>query len=644
MITFLGTQFGFLFPRLLFVLPFAAGVLIYAYLRRGRGKKVTVASLLLLRALTRRSHARKQFVPPFRFFFELLLFTLLTIAAAGLVGQGVGSKVALIIDNSLSMGAERREAGFKKSLFNYALDEGRRYLQSLPSTAEVKVYTASPQLTLHGEGFVSRSAALSVLERLSLSAATEALDASLAQVTSDATLDSVAVVSDKRAKSLQQNERAKPVITVFSVRDFAGQEQLQNIAISNISLNPQAVSGKERVDVTISSYAAVPVSVKVVLEQLKSAAFPTQYWSVEEQRVTVAAQSSEVGGFINNAQGISNYRASIIVESSPGAPDMDTNPLDNSAYITGSAANAKVLVVSPAPAASLGLGAVDIVKFEYILPGALNAQKMVEYSGPQTAVLFHRSAPDLLPDASALFVSPPANSRLFDVAAPVAASDITRWLSSHPALSYLNLPAVRLASFTPLTPPLWGRELINTTFGPAAFAGEYQGRKYIAVGFELFPFEGKKSPVLSIFVLNTLKWLTELSVEGGYRLSGTLQPVNPVDGPVVYEDGSVVEALRESAAKKDGGKSALLVRPGFYRIGKDRGGLVAINSFFEQESNSLTPRILSLPGVEMASSVSEGAKPFSWTITIFVLALILTDIVFSTRLFGLRQEQAAKRA
>src|SRR5437868_1155123 len=103
MIPLLGAKFGLLYPQLLAGVPILVGALVYAYLRRGRTRRVAVASVMFLRTLTRRTPSRRKFIPPARFFFELLLLLLLFAGAAGLYREDATRKVAVVIDNSFSM-------------------------------------------------------------------------------------------------------------------------------------------------------------------------------------------------------------------------------------------------------------------------------------------------------------------------------------------------------------------------------------------------------------------------------------------------------------------------------------------------------------------------------------------------------------
>src|SRR5438045_1976282 len=103
MIPILGTQFTVLNPLALALFPVAGAFLVYAYRRKGRSHIVQVPTLLLLASFKSAARARKRFLPPFRFFLELFLFLLLLFGAAELFRIGPKKRVAVLLDNSLSM-------------------------------------------------------------------------------------------------------------------------------------------------------------------------------------------------------------------------------------------------------------------------------------------------------------------------------------------------------------------------------------------------------------------------------------------------------------------------------------------------------------------------------------------------------------
>src|SRR5262245_18825627 len=113
-------SFGFMYPAMLVAIPLAIAGLIYAYRQRGRGARTPVASILLLKALQKRSLAPRKFVPPLRFWLELLMLALLISGAAGLYREREGASYAVIIDNSFSMRAISPRDAAGESFFSLA--------------------------------------------------------------------------------------------------------------------------------------------------------------------------------------------------------------------------------------------------------------------------------------------------------------------------------------------------------------------------------------------------------------------------------------------------------------------------------------------------------------------------------------------
>ena len=93
---------------------------------------------------------------------------------------------------------------------------------------------------------------------------------------------------------------------------------------------------------------------------------------------------------------------------------------------------------------------------------------------------------------------------------------VTSWLESHPLTVYADLHSLVFRRLVTFNEPDWSVPIIGTTNGVAAFAGELKGNKYVALGFEIFPFEGKKAATTSIVTLNAFKWLSGSSLGGGY--------------------------------------------------------------------------------------------------------------------------------
>ena len=228
-----------------------------------------------------------------------------------------------------------------------------------------------------------------------------------------------------------------------------------------------------------------------------------------------------------------------------------------------------------------------------------------------------------------MFVLPPPGGP-FESGKTVSAAEVTRWNVADPLASYLNLPALTFKVLTPLKSPAWGRDAITTTAGVAAITGMFGGHRYIATGFEIFPYEGSANRVLSILTLNALGWLADTTT-GFEGIGSTYLPTNTTES---------VQYRGEKPLWSAGGSldtPLTFDRPGLVTI-SSRGEipvLRAINSFDERESNLLSPAPLAIARPAPSEQESRTDHAFlTSTIAFLALLLLLLDLF----LFGGRRE------
>jgi hypothetical protein len=176
---------------------------------------------------------------------------------------------------------------------------------------------------------------------------------------------------------------------------------------------------------------------------------------------------------------------------------------DNQGWITNSSEGTALRISSPLSALELGLGAVKGFSFS---ANTVESQR-------HTPVIYHRMAPssdDLV--SPTLVILPPAgklpNGGLARDSGQGALA-VTRWTSSHPLLKYVNPSLLSFPVARTLQCPGATNPILFSKNGALACAGEVNGVPYGVVGFELFPFDGKRSATVSIFTLNLLSWLAE---------------------------------------------------------------------------------------------------------------------------------------
>ncbi|MDC0358560.1 hypothetical protein OAO01_07070, partial [Oligoflexia bacterium] len=262
----------------------------------------------------------------------------------------------------------------------------------------------------------------------------------------------------------------------------------------------------------------------------------------------------------------------------------------------------------------LGLRKIKTVQFEYLTPERFRESSATD-GNQASAYVFHRFVPAVLPEAASLFIFPPKANDVFPRKDEVSGAQITRWLHSHPVTSYLNLPVLALNVIAPLDTPAWANELIATTHGSAAYLGNYKGQKTVVLGFELLPYAGTRSPVLSILTLNILKWLSDVSVSPGYRATGSPVPNSEGIEAVTYSNGDRV-------------LDPTFSRPGLASI-KETGqqaAPVAINYFDTQESNLMKPGLVQMPSQMAYQTDTDDQQLLAKLIAYFVLLLLVLDL------------------
>jgi len=162
------------------------------------------------------------------------------------------------------------------------------------------------------------------------------------------------------------------------------------------------------------------------------------------------------------------------------------------------------------------------------------------------AAIFHKFYPDTNPDINALYLTPYLySSKEASAFRDVLISDhkleltvkILDWNTTHPAMLHLtSLDDLNIESAFTMKPPDWSMPLIkisdNLNDSPIAFAGWYEGRKIISLGFDLSDFDFSKSDGLRMLImtLNIIQWLnpyeavdnSKLLTGGQYRLNYAL--------------------------------------------------------------------------------------------------------------------------
>ena len=127
--------------------------------------------------------------------------------------------------------------------------------------------------------------------------------------------------------------------------------------------------------------------------------------------------------------------------------------------------------------------------------------------------------PKELPAGNALLVMPPGGDPVFNFAVrPADSIQIASWQRPDPLTDEVNfrLLELRHGEFFDLHP--WMESIVSGNGGGLLLAGVRQGHRYVATGFNPFPYLGKQNLPMSVLTLNMLSYLAGLGADSvGYR-------------------------------------------------------------------------------------------------------------------------------
>jgi hypothetical protein len=182
--------------------------------------------------------------------------------------------------------------------------------------------------------------------------------------------------------------------------------------------------------------------------------------------------------------------------------------LDNRRFAVPPAAqNLRILAVSPKPQALSSLRSIAGVSLDLIAPQDYDKIDRTGYG----LEIFHYAAPPVLPANPTLFVLPPDDNPLVELAKPVARAAVSSWREPHPLTRYVNFALFRPPFSRPLRPRIWGEKIIESDAGTLVFATEQRGFRRAVLGFDIFPYLGRENLPVSIFTLNLLDWFFQAS-------------------------------------------------------------------------------------------------------------------------------------
>lgn len=582
-------------------LALASPLLVLAYLQRKPQKKLTVSSALILRQLPQTISLKRKIKIPSRFYFELFLLLLLALALATPMVRSMDKQVAVLVDNSLSMQAVEEGTSRVELVI-------RKAEALLSSSASYSVYSSSPKLERSGQTQLSASAALQAIKSISPSLAPDRLESSIQRLGESGRYNELLVISDRQILLQPQTEKPDQSTRINAVQ--VG-DRLENLFISSAKVTEDPQSKESQVVIRVGSAGIEANNLRVTLS--KRSTEENAFTAIDEKQISVPLNEVRELRFpLRETQSEAIYKANVEQE--------DELSFDNSyVFSTGKGSSSSLLLVTEKPG-TLGLEGIPGFEVQRLSPE--NAAKLSEQELKKFALLiYHYSAPAEAPPVPSLLIAPP--SGFFPTGVELKNPSVTSWKSDHPLTRYLKVALIRPFTAVTLVPPLWAQSVINIESGSLLAAGEVNGIRHAAIGMEILPFEGRRTPASTVLTLNLLSWLNRgaklgsaLSTGASYRLPEAQEWI------ITLPDGKK-ERITEQPAFLE------LSQAGAYIASSDTEKLVVTAAAFApEESGEAAP--LEIPAQIRWQRVDVPEdKPLWPIILLVVLVALLADTLWN---------------
>jgi hypothetical protein len=498
------------------------------------------------------------------------VFTLLILAAAGLFIRQTGKHVAIVIDSSLSMAALYGSAGtgLEQAKRSASLD-----VQRESSSTTFSVYSSAARLNHLSPARSGSTQALVAISGATQSYRGDALEESVATLLSDASLDAIWIYTDRPL-----NGAVSSPVTVTSL-PFDPSTQT-NAWIH--SIQERAKDGASSLEIEVGYAGGPPREARLDGECYDEEGVASQLTPVS---ISLSTSTRSRGAISVNSATWKYCKARVRLKD---ASLYDSLPLDNEGWISRETSKSAWLLSSPLSPDRLGLSQITGIAFTEL------KQEARPSSGSPVPILMHRQALSSLPKEPVFLILPPTGPLPWGGEILERSSnsrEVTRWDSTHPTLAYANPSTLELSDVRPIRCPDSSTAILFSSVGPIACAGEFNGLRYLIVGFEILPFEGSRAPTLSIVMLNSFKWLSQSSLHAAEsELPNTVKVPDGAASAAYLKPQEVPLAISETRliAPNSPGIVAFTYPDRSQKV-------VALNSFLDSESDLSVRAPLSLP-------------------------------------------------
>ena len=467
-------------------------LLLVAYMVRERPRRLTVSSVLTFRALGAVRGQRFGGRPrlDWRIFAELAILCLAALAMARPYLERPGGEVAVLLDNSAVMQAR---TGSGETRFQTALAKLSSALSSEPSSEHVTVFVTTPRPAAIAPAFSSPAAALRALRAVSPTDMPDNFGAVRSLLDSLLSRPHMRRIFVAGAFALAGPSNAKLYpITVA--------QPIPNYAIGPFSLRRETFGAAvlhARVTVANFSPSAQTLTVAIDGDGKPIASANTSLGAGQTATVEFPALAPAA-----------LYRARL-------APD-DGFGLDNVAYAAASSIRTvRILFVTPTAADAAGLGSLPGVSLTVRSPSGFSPADLEQAD----LAIFEYGAPKELPAANTLLVVPPPSEAPFEFeVAPTSRVEIAGWRLADPLTDAVNFRLLNVGAGEYFGVHPWMAAVVSGAMGGLILRGGRADHRFVALGFNPFPYLGKRNLPMSVLTLNVLSYLAGLGSSAfGYR-------------------------------------------------------------------------------------------------------------------------------
>jgi len=483
---------GLLYPGALVFFAIVPA-LVLAYLARERPARVIVSSVLAFRALRGFRNERYGGKPRFDWMFlvELLLLCLAVLAMAGPFVIRKSNPIAVMIDNSAAMQVKLPSGATR---FDDALKKADAMLSDEDGGGKVSVFVTAPapyRIAPAFDSIVEARHALAQIRPTDAPDDSAAITASLTDLASRGNFKKVIFASFRAI--------ATPVPA--AIHAIVTGDPAPNLALSSFTLRRE-VFGVDTLHarISVSNFGPNPSDIAVTL-------------TGDGRRLARAHESLAAGetGALEfpSLAPARVYRA----ELTPA----DAFALDNVAYATSGAIRAVwILFITPAPADAAGLGAIPGAQVTVVAPDKFAPDDLAKAD----VAIFEYSTPKQIPPVNTLMVMPPPDPAFGFTVAPAANIEIDQWHNTDALTDSVNFRMLNLRSGEFFGQHPWMTAVASGQGGGLILRGERDGHRFVATGFNPFPYLGHKNLPMSVLTLNLLSYLAGLGANAGSYHTG----------------------------------------------------------------------------------------------------------------------------